>query len=70
MVVALKTLLVALEALAAADLAALLLREQRACVVWAVVAVVAVAPPAMAGSAEQAAWLFNMPTIAMWPQEI
>jgi hypothetical protein len=71
-VAALKTPLVALEALAAAVLGALMLQELLARVVWAVVAVVAVAPllpPEMAAPAEPAAWRFNMPTTAMWQPE-
>ena len=58
------------EALAAAGLEVFPMWEQQARMVLAVVAVAALmvlAPPAV--TAEPAAWLFNMPTIAMWPPE-
>jgi hypothetical protein len=44
--------------------------EVRARMVLAVVAVaVPTGPPGLAAPAEPAAWRFNMPTTAMWPQE-
>jgi hypothetical protein len=69
-VAAAEILLAALAELAAVGKVRKAGSEVRARMVLAVVAVaVPTGPPGLAAPAEPAAWRFNMPTTAMWPQE-